>query len=51
MTALPDVLRHMASWGFTKMNPQPSVDWIVMVGVLRTTTQGEVCCEIGVMPR
>ncbi|UZT80858.1 ThiF family adenylyltransferase [Ectopseudomonas chengduensis] len=46
MTALPDVLRHMASWGFTKMNPQPSVDWIVMVGVLRTTTQGEVCCEI-----
>lgn len=46
METLPDVLRHMAGWGFTKINPQPSVDWLVMAGALRTATQAEVRCEI-----
>lgn len=46
MEALPDVLRHMAGWGFTKTAAQPSVDWLVMSGELRTATQGEVRCEI-----
>ncbi|WP_275672277.1 E2/UBC family protein, partial [Pseudomonas tohonis] len=46
MSALPDVVRHMTEWGFTKIDPQPDFDWLVMAGVLKTATQGEALCEI-----
>ncbi|WP_243666982.1 E2/UBC family protein [Pseudomonas brassicae] len=46
MSAMPDVLRHMNGWGFTKVEPQPHAAWLVMVGELSTPTQGSVQCEV-----
>ncbi|MBF8742091.1 ThiF family adenylyltransferase [Pseudomonas guariconensis] len=46
MSAMPDVLRHMNGWGFTKVEPQPHAAWLVMVGELSTPTQGCVQCEV-----
>lgn len=46
MDAMPEVLRHMAGWGFTKVDPQSNAGWLVMVGELTTATQGTVQCEV-----
>ncbi|WP_070888150.1 ThiF family adenylyltransferase [Pseudomonas argentinensis] len=46
MEQLPEVLRHMVAWGFTKVDPQPHGDWIVMNGGLPTATQGNVPCDV-----
>lgn len=46
MDAMPQVLRHMVDWGFTKVNPQPNSTWLLMIGELPTATQGSVQCEV-----
>ncbi|GAB6405569.1 ThiF family adenylyltransferase [Pseudomonas sp. MHK4] len=46
MDAMPEVLRHMTGWGFTKVDPQPNAGWLVMAGELTTATQGTVQCEV-----
>lgn len=46
MEAMPEVLRHMTAWGFTKADPQPDSTWLKMVGELSTATQGSVRCEV-----
>lgn len=46
MDAMPEVLRHMIGWGFTKLDPQRSQSWLTMVGELTTATQGTVQCEV-----
>ncbi|MFV3411232.1 ThiF family adenylyltransferase [Pseudomonas sp. NY15436] len=43
MDAMPEVLRHMIGWGFTKVNPQPQPAWLVMAGELPTTNGGAPC--------
>lgn len=46
MGAMPEVLRHMIGWGFTKVDPQPNSSWLVMAGQLATASQGAVQCEV-----
>lgn len=46
MSGMPDVLRHMKEWGFTKVDPQPNPAWLVMAGDLSTPTQGCVACQV-----
>ncbi|WP_448693981.1 ThiF family adenylyltransferase [Pseudomonas rhizophila] len=46
MDAMPEVLRHMTEWGFTKVDPQSNAGWLVMAGELSTATQGTVQCEV-----
>lgn len=46
MDAMPEVLRHMVGWGFSKADPQPTSSWLLMVGELLTATQGSVRCEV-----
>lgn len=46
MEAMPEVLRNMFEWGFTKVDPQPDSGWLVMAGELITATQGTVQCEV-----
>lgn len=50
MSAMPEVLRHMKGWGFTKVDPQPSSGWIAMAGELVTASQGVVQCEVWLDP-
>lgn len=50
MSAIPEVLRHMKEWGFTKVEPQPSTGWLAMAGELVTATQGTVQCEVWLDP-
>lgn len=45
MDAMPEVLRHMIGWGFTKVDPQPDSAFLVMRGTL-PSSQGDVPCEI-----
>jgi molybdopterin/thiamine biosynthesis adenylyltransferase len=46
MDAMPEVLRHMIGWGFTKVEPQPNPSWLALAGELTTATQGTVQCEV-----
>jgi len=50
MSAMLEVLRHMKGWGFTKVDPQPHIAWLVMSGELSTPTQGIVQCEVWIDP-
>lgn len=45
MDAMPEVLRHMIGWGFTKVDPQPDPACLAMKGSL-PTSQGDVPCEV-----
>lgn len=45
MTAMPEVLRQMEAWGFTKIESQDSVGWLGTIGSL-ITTRGAVECEV-----
>jgi molybdopterin/thiamine biosynthesis adenylyltransferase len=46
MDAMPEVMRQMIGWGFTKVDPQPNPSWLVMAGELTTATQGTVQCNV-----